>query len=87
MELRRFFLSRLAGLPLLAMTAWDGAKGQLQGQSSKPLKDRLPIPPVIHQHNDKDDGEQLELNGDAKEDIGKYSIGWVIVKDVNRGSC
>jgi sulfur relay (sulfurtransferase) complex TusBCD TusD component (DsrE family) len=38
MERRRFFLSRLAGLPLLAMAASDGARGQVQGQNSKPLK-------------------------------------------------
>jgi sulfur relay (sulfurtransferase) complex TusBCD TusD component (DsrE family) len=38
MERRRFFLSRLAGLPLLAMAASEGAKGQVQGQNGKPLK-------------------------------------------------
>ena len=38
MERRRFFLSRLAGLPLLAMAAVDGAQAHLQGQSRKTLK-------------------------------------------------
>src|SRR5450631_4331487 len=38
MEPRRFFLSRLAGLPLLAMAAADGVKAQVQGQTQKPLK-------------------------------------------------
>src|ERR1700686_3593595 len=38
MEPRRFFLSRLAGLPLLAMAAADGVQAQVQGQTHKPLK-------------------------------------------------
>jgi predicted peroxiredoxin len=40
MEPRRFFLSRLAGLPLLAMTAAERvqAQVQVQGQTRKPLK-------------------------------------------------
>src|SRR3984885_9041228 len=38
MEPRSFFLSRLAGLPLLAMAAVDGVKAQVQGQTHKPLK-------------------------------------------------
>src|ERR1700760_3268929 len=38
MEPRRFFLSRLAGLPLLAMGASDGVQAQVQGQTHKPLK-------------------------------------------------
>src|SRR5271168_2710065 len=38
MEPRRFFLSRLAGLPLLAMAAAGGAQAQIQGQTHKPLK-------------------------------------------------
>ena len=38
MEPRRFFLSRLAGLPLLAMAAADRVKAQVQGQTHKPLK-------------------------------------------------
>ena len=38
MEPRRFFLSRLAGLPLLAMAATDGVQAQVQGQTHKPLK-------------------------------------------------
>jgi predicted peroxiredoxin len=38
MERRRFFLSRLAGLPLLAVAASNGARGQVRGQDSKPLK-------------------------------------------------
>jgi sulfur relay (sulfurtransferase) complex TusBCD TusD component (DsrE family) len=38
MERRRFFLSRLAGLPLLAIAAADGVKAQVQGQTHKPLK-------------------------------------------------
>jgi sulfur relay (sulfurtransferase) complex TusBCD TusD component (DsrE family) len=38
MEPRRFFLSRLAGLPLLAMAAGAGAQAQVQGQTHKPLK-------------------------------------------------
>ena len=35
MEPRRFFLSRLAGLPLLAMAAADGVQAQVQGQPRK----------------------------------------------------
>ena len=38
MEPRRFFLSRLAGLPLLAMAAAHRVKAQVQGQTHKPLK-------------------------------------------------
>src|SRR5580704_3485792 len=38
MEPRRFFLSRLAGLPLLAMAAADGVQAQVQSQTHKPLK-------------------------------------------------
>ena len=38
MEPRRFFLLRLAGLPLLAMAAAKGMQAQLQGQAHKPLK-------------------------------------------------
>jgi hypothetical protein len=38
MEPRRFFLSRLAGLPLLAMTAAEGVQAPVQGQTHKPLK-------------------------------------------------
>src|SRR5271170_7115136 len=38
MEPRRFFLSRLASLPLLAMAAAGGAQAQIQGQTHKPLK-------------------------------------------------
>ena len=38
MEPRRFFLSRLAGLPLLAMAAVEGVRAQIQAQSKKPLK-------------------------------------------------
>jgi predicted peroxiredoxin len=38
MKPRRFFLSRLAGLPLFAMTAADGLQTQVQGQTHKPLK-------------------------------------------------
>src|ERR1700729_3903672 len=38
MEPRRFFLSRLARLPLLAMAAADGGQAQVQGQIHKPLK-------------------------------------------------
>src|SRR5271154_7291871 len=38
MEPRRFFLSRLAGLPLLAMAAADGVQAQVQGQTHKSLK-------------------------------------------------
>jgi hypothetical protein len=38
MEPRRFFLSRLAGLPLLAMAAVDRVQAQVQGQTHKPLK-------------------------------------------------
>src|ERR1700726_1400625 len=38
MEPRRFFLSRLAGLPLLAMAAADRVQAQVQGQTHKPLK-------------------------------------------------
>jgi hypothetical protein len=32
------FLSRLVGLPLLAMVATDGVQAQVQGQTHKPLK-------------------------------------------------
>ena len=38
MEPRRFFLSRLAGLPLFAMAVADGVQAQVQGQTHKPLK-------------------------------------------------
>src|SRR5580700_13953 len=38
MEPRRFFLSRLAGLPLLAIEAADRVQAQVQGQTRKPLK-------------------------------------------------
>src|SRR6202453_4492770 len=38
MEPRRFFLSRLAGLPLLAMAAADRVLAQVQGQTHRPLK-------------------------------------------------
>src|SRR5271168_3464944 len=38
MEPRRFFLSRLAGLPLLAMAAAARVQAQVQGQTHKPLK-------------------------------------------------
>src|SRR6201996_8485892 len=38
MERRRFFLSRLAGLPFLAMAATDGVQAQVQGQSHRSLK-------------------------------------------------
>jgi predicted peroxiredoxin len=38
MKPRRFFLSRLAGLPLLAMAAADGLQAQVQGQTHKTLK-------------------------------------------------
>src|ERR1700758_1289980 len=38
MEPRRFFLSRLAGLPLLAMAAMERVQAQVQGQTHKPLK-------------------------------------------------
>ena len=38
MEPRRFFLSRLAGLPLLAMAAMERVQAQVQGQTQKPLK-------------------------------------------------
>ena len=38
MEPRRFFLSRLAGLPHLAMAAVDGVRAQVQGQTHKQLQ-------------------------------------------------
>jgi len=38
MKPRRFFLSRLAGLPLLAMVAPDSVQVQAQGPTHKPLK-------------------------------------------------
>jgi predicted peroxiredoxin len=38
MNPRRFFLSRLAGLPFFAMGAADGLPAQAQGQTHKPLK-------------------------------------------------
>src|ERR1700678_999878 len=38
MEPRRFFLSRLAGLPFLAMAATDRVQSQAQAQTRKPLK-------------------------------------------------
>src|ERR1700738_702041 len=38
MQPRRFFLSRLAGLPLLAMAAMERVQAQVQGQTHKPLK-------------------------------------------------
>src|ERR1700736_5429152 len=38
MKPRRFFLSRLAGLPLFAMAAADSSQAQVQGQTHKPLK-------------------------------------------------
>src|ERR1700743_3519429 len=38
MEPRRFFLSRLAGLPLLAMAAVEGVRAKVQGKTRKPLK-------------------------------------------------
>jgi predicted peroxiredoxin len=38
MEPRRFFLSRLGGLPVLAMVAGDGVQAQVQGQTHKSLK-------------------------------------------------
>src|ERR1700735_1572314 len=38
MEPRRFFLSRLAGVPVFAMAAADAVQAQVQGQTHKPLK-------------------------------------------------
>jgi predicted peroxiredoxin len=38
MKPRRFFLSRLAGLPFFAVAAADGLQAQVQGQPHKPLK-------------------------------------------------
>jgi predicted peroxiredoxin len=38
MEPRRSFLSRLAGLPFLAMAGADGVQAQLPGQTRSPLK-------------------------------------------------
>jgi predicted peroxiredoxin len=38
MNPRRFFLSRLAGLPFFAMAAADGVQAQVQGQPHKSLK-------------------------------------------------
>jgi hypothetical protein len=38
MEPRRFFLSRLARLPLLAMAGGKGVQAQVQGQTHKQLK-------------------------------------------------
>ena len=38
MEPRRSFLSRLAGLPIIALAAMDGLKAQAQAQPRKPLK-------------------------------------------------
>lgn len=38
MQPRRFFLSRLAGLPFVAMAAAGGLQTQIQAQTQKPLK-------------------------------------------------
>jgi len=38
MQPRRFFLSRLAGLPLFAAAAADGMQAQVQSQNHKPLR-------------------------------------------------